>query len=161
MCCWHWAPCSPTPARWTARRATLRESLFSGAVVRRSLFLGGRQAAGVTAAFFWCVNTAGLPFSDFTVVKPVYREAITMVQAGIVISQEPGILLICAISYVPLLQRLFHTAALSVLDWSILVGCGVLLLLAADEIHKVAVRARIAQRPEAAGRSRYGWAVRH
>jgi hypothetical protein len=40
------------------------------------------------------------------------------------------------------LQRLFHTAPLSVLDWAVLVGFG-LLLLAADETRKAVVRARM------------------
>jgi len=147
-----------------------RESLFSAAVVRRILFLGGIQATGVTAVFFWHIHSAGLPFSAFTADNPVYREALTMTQAGIVISQifvgltvrsdrlsivtlglrSSGRMLaaqslslaaIGAISYVPLLQRLFHTAPLSVADWAILVACGVLLLVA-DEIRKAMVRSR-------------------
>jgi len=160
-----------------------RESLFSGAVVRRILFLGGFQAAGVTAAFFWCIHTAGLPFDAFTVDNPVYREALTMTQAGIVVSQifvgltvrsdrlsivtlglrssgrmlaaqGLSLLLICAISYLPVLQRLFHTAPLSALDWAVLVGFG-LLLLAADESRKAVVRARMRH-----GGSRFGRVVR-
>jgi Ca2+-transporting ATPase len=147
-----------------------RESLFSAAVVRRILFLGGIQAAGVTAAFFWCIHTAGLPFSEFTSANPVYREALTMSQAGIVISQvfvgltvrsdrlsvftlklrSSGRMLaaqalsltaVGAISYVPILQRLFHTAPLSVLDWTILIALGALVLVA-DEIRKLVLRSR-------------------
>ena len=37
--------------------------------------------------FFWHIHSAGLPFADFTADNPVYREAITMTQAGIVVSQ--------------------------------------------------------------------------
>jgi Ca2+-transporting ATPase len=175
----------PEPGTMDRPPRNPRESLFSGAVVRRILFLGGFQAAGVTAAFFWCIHTAGLPFSAFTADNPVYREALTMTQAGIVVSQifvgltvrsdrlsivtlglrssgrmlaaqGLSLLLICAISYVPMLQRLFHTAPLSALDWAILVGFGVV-LLAADEIRKAVVRARVST----PGESRLGRAVRH
>ncbi|WP_444948055.1 cation-translocating P-type ATPase [Micromonospora ureilytica] len=160
----------PEPGTMDKPPRNPREPLFSAAVVRRILFLGGIQAAGVTAVFFWHIHNAGLPFSAFTADNPVYREALTMTQAGIVISQifvgltlrsdrlsivtlglrssgrmlaAQGLSLvaICAITYLPPLQRLFHTAALSVADWAILVACGVL-LLAADEIRKAVLRAQ-------------------
>jgi Ca2+-transporting ATPase len=175
----------PEPGTMDRPPRNPRESLFSGAVVRRILFLGGLQAAGVTAAFFWCISTAGLPFDAFTVDNRVYREALTMTQAGIVVSQVfvgltvrsdrlsivtlglrssgrmfaaqgLSLLLIGAISYVPVLQRLFHTAPLSALDWAVLVGFGVL-LLAVDEIRKAVVRARVST----PGESPFGRAVRH
>ncbi|WP_338025514.1 cation-translocating P-type ATPase [Actinoplanes awajinensis] len=147
-----------------------RESLFSATVVRRILFLGGIQAAGVTAVFFWHIHSAGLPFDAVTAANPVYREALTMSQAGIVVSQifvgltvrsdrlsivtlglrssgrmlaAQGLSLvaICAISYVPLLQRVFHTAPLAAADWALLVACGAVLLVA-DEIRKLFLRSR-------------------
>jgi P-type Ca2+ transporter type 2C len=55
--------------------------------VRRFPFLGAIQSIGVVVAFFWKVHSAGLPFAAFTVEHPVYREAITLTQAGIVVSQ--------------------------------------------------------------------------
>ncbi|MFJ4557348.1 cation-translocating P-type ATPase [Streptomyces massasporeus] len=157
-----------------------RERLFSPAVVRRILFLGGIQAIGVCAVFFWHVGSSGIPFADFTAEDPVYREAITLVQAGIVISQffnalavrteresvfragllsNPrliaaglfGIALMAAISYVPLLQSVFHTAPLTIGDWALLTVVGAL-PLAADEIRKARLRARHAPRPEGDGR---------
>ena len=153
-----------------------RERLFSPAVVRRILFLGGIQAMGVCAVFFWHVGSSGIPFADFTAEDPVYREAITLVQAGIVISQffnalavrteresvfragllsNPrliaaglfGIALMAAISYVPLLQSVFHTAPLTIGDWALLTAVGAL-PLAADELRKARLRARHAPRPE-------------
>ncbi|MFD8234793.1 cation-translocating P-type ATPase [Streptomyces sp. NPDC059696] len=153
-----------------------RERLFSMAVVRRILFLGGIQALGVCAVFFWYVGTSGIPFADFTADEPVYREAITLVQAGIVVSQffnalavrteresvftagllgNPrliaaglfGIALMAAISYVPLLQSVFHTAPLTAGNWALLTAVGVL-PLAADEIRKMRLRARHAPRRE-------------
>ena len=157
-----------------------RERLFSPAVVRRILFLGGIQAMGVCAVFFWHVGSSGIPFADFTAEDPVYREAITLVQAGIVISQffnalavrteresvfragllsNPrliaaglfGIALMAVISYVPLLQSVFHTAPLMIGDWALLTVVGAL-PLAADELRKARLRARHAPRPEGDGR---------
>lgn len=64
-----------------------RASLFSLGLVGRFLFLGAIQSAGVIVAFFWKVHSAGLPFSAFEPANPVYREAMTMTQAGIVVGQ--------------------------------------------------------------------------
>ncbi|MFC7259328.1 cation-translocating P-type ATPase [Streptomyces lutosisoli] len=141
-----------------------QERLFSTAVMGRVLFLGGIQALGVTAVFFWHIHGSGIPYSDFTKDEPVYREAITMVQAGIVVSQffnalavrtdrqsvfrigllsNPwllagggfGIALMAAISYLPPLQDVFNTAPLAAADWAVLAGFGAL-LLAAEETRK-------------------------
>jgi Ca2+-transporting ATPase len=147
-----------------------RERLFSAAVVGRILFLGGIQALGVTAVFFWRIHASGISFSDFTQDTPAYREAITMTQAGIVVSQffnaqavrtdrqsvlkagplsNPallgagclGIALMAAISYLPALQPVFNTAPLSAEDWAVLTAVGVLPLLA-DEARKAWLRHR-------------------
>ncbi|WUJ19828.1 cation-transporting P-type ATPase [Streptomyces sp. NBC_00390] len=141
-----------------------RERLFSRAVMGRILFLGGIQALGVTVVFFWHIHASGIPYSDFTEDDTVYREAITMVQAGIVVSQffnalavrtdrqsvfrigllsNPwliaagcfGITLMAAISYLPPLQAIFNTAPLDAADWAVLAGFGAL-LLAAEETRK-------------------------
>ncbi|WP_345134896.1 cation-transporting P-type ATPase [Streptomyces mexicanus] len=149
------------------------ERLFSRAVVRRILFLGGIQAIGVCAVFFWRIHTSGIPYADFTAGNPVYREAITMVQAGIVVSQffnalavrteresvfragvlsNPwliaaglfGLSLMAAISYAPLLQSVFHTAPLTAGDWALLAAIGVL-PLAADEVRKMRLRRHTTQ----------------
>jgi P-type Ca2+ transporter type 2C len=140
------------------------EHLFSWAVIRRFLFLGSIQSIGVVAAFFWKIHSAHLGFDQFTASTPAYREAVTMTQAGIVVSQffnsfavrterqsvlaaglfsnpplvAAGVLALgfmAAVSYVPVLQAVFHTAALSVVDWLVLVGFGALLLVA-DEVRK-------------------------
>ncbi|MEU3243948.1 cation-transporting P-type ATPase [Streptomyces sp. NPDC006875] len=147
-----------------------QERLFSTAVMGRILFLGGIQALGVCAVFFWHIHASGIPYADFTKDNPVYREAITMVQAGIVVSQffnalavrtdrqsvfraglltNPwllvagcfGIGLMAAISYAPLLQAVFHTAPLAPADWAVLAAFGAL-LLAAEELRKWALRHR-------------------
>ncbi|MGG7569326.1 cation-translocating P-type ATPase [Streptomyces sirii] len=149
-----------------------REPLFSPAVLGRILFLGGIQAAGVCAVFFWHINAAGVPYADFTSDDPTYRKAITLVQAGIVVSQffnalavrteregiaragllsNPwllaagafGIAMMAAISYLPPLQEVFHTAPLNAADWAVLTAFGAL-LLAADEGRKAWLRRRTA-----------------
>ncbi|MFD0427300.1 cation transporting ATPase C-terminal domain-containing protein [Streptomyces zhihengii] len=140
----------------------------------RVLFLGGIQAVCVTAVFFWHVLASGIPFDDFTKDTPVYREAITMVQAGIVLSQffnalavrtdrqsirtaglfsNPallaaggfGLALMVAVSYLPPLQAVFGTAPLDAEDWAVLAALGTLPLLA-DEIRKASLRRRDARR---------------
>jgi Ca2+-transporting ATPase len=154
-----------------------RESLFSAAVVHRFLFLGTIQSIGVCFAFFWRIHSTGMPLSSFTSATPAYREAITMTQAGIVISQffnglavrterrsifqagvfsNPrligaeciGVAIMAAISYLAPLQRIFHTAPLTVSDWAMLVGFGIL-LLAAEELRKLRLRYRARRRDDA------------
>jgi Ca2+-transporting ATPase len=151
------------------------ERLLSGPVFRRFLFLGAIQAVGVCFAFFWRIHSAHLGFGDFTAANPVYREARTMTQAGIVVSQffnsltvrsedqsiltigvftnrrlllagAFGIALVGCISYIPVLQSVFGTADLTVWDWLMLFGFGLALLLA-DECRKVIVRHRRSQPP--------------
>jgi len=140
------------------------EHLFSWSVVRRFLFLGTIQSVGVVFAFFWRIHSAHLPFGAFTSSNATYREALTMTQAGIVVSQffnsfavrtdresvlRVGLLsnlpliaagfvglgFMAAVSYAPALQGVFHTAPLKVSDWLVLAGFG-LLLLVADEARK-------------------------
>jgi calcium-translocating P-type ATPase len=151
------------------------EHLFSWPVVRRFLFLGTIQSIGVVFAFFWRIHTAHLPYHAFTAANPTYREALTMTQAGIVVSQffnsltvrtdresvlraglwsNPpliaagcmGLAFMAAISYVPALQAVFNTAPLTLLDWLILIAFGVL-LLAADETRKAWHRRAARARP--------------
>ncbi len=157
------------------------EHLFSWDVVRRFLFLGTIESVGVVFAFFWRIHSAHLGFNQFTAATPDYREALTMTQAGIVVSQffnsfavrtereslwrvgilsNPvligagviGLSFMAAVSYLPLLQEVFHTAPLRLSDWLMLAAFGVF-LLAADESRKFwhrHVDARHAQRVTAA-----------
>jgi len=146
------------------------EHLFNWAVVRRFCFLGSIQSAGVVAAFFWRIHTAHIPFSAFTASNPIYREALTMTQAGIVVSQffnsfavrteeqsivrvgifsnKPlvfaglfGIAFVSCVSYVPVLQSVFNTAPLRLSDWLVLIAMGAF-LLGAEETRKAILRAR-------------------
>ena len=155
-----------------------REHLFSWEVVRRILFLGTVQSVGVVVTFFWRIHGAHLGFREFTTESPAYREALTMAQASIVVSQffisfavrserqglrrtglftNPALVgaglislaFITAVSYVPFLRGVFHTAPLAASDWLIIVGFGVLVLVA-DEARKAWHRGRArggAQRP--------------
>ncbi len=63
------------------------EQLFNWAVVRRFCFLGTIQSCGVVFASFWKIHSAHIPFDAFTSANPTYRQAVTMTQAGIVVSQ--------------------------------------------------------------------------
>jgi P-type Ca2+ transporter type 2C len=158
----------PEPGVMDAPPRKQRQRLFSAALVRRFLFLGGIQAIGSTAVFFWHLYSAGIPFAEFTFDHPVYREALTMTQAAIVVGQIAvgfavrgerlsvfrlgllsnrgyvgaqlvGIALVCAISYVPFLQAIFHTAPLSIADWALVIAVGSLVLVV-DEIRKLLAR---------------------
>ena len=140
------------------------EHLFSWGVVRRFLFLGTIESAGVVFVFFWRIQSAHLGFHEFTAANPIYREALTMTQASIVVSQffnsfavrtdreslwrvglftnlpligagAIGLTFMAAVSYVPFLQGVFHTAPLRLTDWFVIFAFG-LLLLAADEVRK-------------------------
>ncbi len=166
----------PEPGVMARPPRPARERLFSADLVRRFCFLGAIQSAGVVTAFFWRVHSAHLPFDAFTYDTATYREALTMTQAGIVVSQffnsfavrtdresllRVGILsnvplllagfvaigLMAAVSYAPPLEALFHTAPLRWSDWTVLVGFGALLLVA-DEIRKWALRRRVPRAEE-------------
>jgi magnesium-transporting ATPase (P-type) len=63
-----------------------------------------------------------------------------LIGAGLV-----GLAFMTCVSYVPFLQRIFNTAPLSIWDWLMLVGFGVL-LLAADETRKAVRRHSDVQR---------------
>ncbi|GAB3147055.1 cation-transporting P-type ATPase [Amycolatopsis stemonae] len=163
----------PEPGMMQRPPRSPKEPLFSAALVRRFLFLGCVQAAVVTGAFFWRIHTAGIPFAAFGHENPVYREALTMSQAGIVLcqffngfavrsdrlsvlrigirsnprylaAQGVALALMCAISYLPPLQDLFHTAPLSLVDWGLLIALGSLVLVA-DEIRKALLRRKEAR----------------
>ncbi|MDA8302892.1 MAG: cation-transporting P-type ATPase [Actinomycetota bacterium] len=154
----------PEPGTMTRPPRRPSEHLFSWSVVRRFLFLGTIQSAGVVFAFFWRIHSAHVPFAAFTSSNPTYREALTMSQAGIVVSQffnsfavrtdresvfkvglfsnlpllAAGLLglgFMAAVSYLPTLQGVFHTTALRPSDWALLAGFG-LLLIVADEARK-------------------------
>jgi Ca2+-transporting ATPase len=159
---------APEPGTMDKPPRPLGGRLFSGPLVKRFLFLGVIQAAGVCFAFFWRIHSAHLGFSHFTASNHTYREALTMTQVGIVVSQffnsltvrsedqsvfaigllsnrrlliagMVGVGLVSCVAYLPVLQGVFNTTGLTLPDWVMLVGFG-LALLAADEARKAFVR---------------------
>ena len=145
--------------------------LFDPDLIRRVLFLGGIQGTGAIAGFLFVLLQGGwhwgtvLPKTDL-----LYRHAITMTQAAIVVSQvfngfavrtenvsvfqvglltnrflilgeAIGIGIMSAISYVPLMQGLFGTAPLRLVDWAVLTAFGVVLFMA-EELRKLVARRR-------------------
>ena len=164
---------APEPDTMNRPPRSPKEHLFSSEVVRRFMFLGAIESIGVVFVFFWRIHTAHLPYASFTPSNPTYREALTMTQASIVVSQffnsfavrtdresllkvglfsNPplvwagllGLGFMSCVSYVPMLQRVFNTAPLRVSDWLLLAAFGVLLLVA-DETRK-ALRRRTERR---------------
>jgi magnesium-transporting ATPase (P-type) len=160
----------PEPDAMNRPPRPARARLLSREVVGRILFLGGIQAIGATAVFFWHVNASGIPYVAFTADSPVYREAITLTHGAIVVSQFfvslavrtdrqsvfrvgllsnrwlvlaglAGLGFMACVSYLPLLQEIFHTAPLAATDWAVLAGFG-LVLLGLEEIRKWVVRRR-------------------
>jgi Ca2+-transporting ATPase len=149
------------------RASTAR--LFDWGLAKRFLFLGVIQGAGATFAFMFVLVHGGwhwgtmLPKTDL-----LYRHAITVTQAAIVISQVfngfavrtervsvfkiglfsnrflilaelLGVGILSCISYVPAMQNLFGTAPLRLLDWGMLASFGVVLFVA-EELRKLVVR---------------------
>lgn len=145
--------------------------LFDLDLIKRMLFLGGIQGVGAIAGFLFVLLQGGwhwgavLPKTDL-----LYRHAITMTQAAIVVSQvfngfavrtenvsvfqvglltnrflilgeAIGIGIMSAISYVPLMQGLFGTAPLRLVDWAVLTAFGVVLFMA-EELRKLVARRR-------------------
>lgn len=150
------------------------ERLMSGPVIGRFLFLGSIQAIGATASFFFALYAGGWHWGDvLTASLPVYHQAITMTQAGIVFSQvfngfavrtdrqsvfkvgifsnrllvvaqAFGVGIMLAISYLPPLQSLLGTAAVPAYYWAVPAGFG-LVALVAEELRKAYVRHRASQ----------------
>ncbi|HEU4421322.1 MAG TPA: cation-transporting P-type ATPase, partial [Pilimelia sp.] len=164
----------PEPDTMERPPRSRRERLMSMGVAGRIIFLGMIQALGACAVFFWHINSSGIPYSAFTVDSPVYREALTLTHGAIVVSQFfvsfavrtdrqsifrvgllsnrwlvlaglAGLMFMAGVSYVPLLQDVFHTAPLRAGDWAVLVAFGVL-LLGAEEARKWLLRRREAGR---------------
>ncbi len=157
-----WEPAEPGTMSRPPRPPT--ESLFSWALVRRIVFLGGIEAAGAVLIFFWRIHASPLSWSQIDTHTLAYRQAITLTQAAIVFGQlfaamsvrtereslfalgafsnRPlvgaqlvAVAMIATISYLPAAQRVFGTAGLSATDWAVLAALGFALLLL-DEARK-------------------------
>jgi potassium/sodium efflux P-type ATPase len=164
----------PEPGLMKAPPRPRTARLFDFDLIKRILFLGGIQGAGAIAGFLFVLLQGGwhwgtvLPTTDL-----LYRHAITMTQAAIVVSQvfngfavrtvnvsvfriglfsnrflimgeAIGIGIMSAISYVPFMQRLFGTGPLRPGDWALLTAFGAVLFFA-EELRKLAARRKIAK----------------
>ncbi|GAB3430735.1 cation-translocating P-type ATPase [Flindersiella endophytica] len=147
-----------------------KEAFFSAAVIRRILFLGGVEAVASAGVFFWLVGSSGIGFEAFTSADPVYRHALTLAHATIVIAQifvgfavrtdrqsilQAGVLsnpryvlaqllsvgMLAAVSYLPILQSVFNTVPLTAADWLTATVLGSLVLIA-DEVRKLYLRGK-------------------
>ena len=139
----------------------------------------GRGDGGVPARILAHGWHWGVAINPGDAMYPIYREAITATQGAIVVSQFVngfvcrteraslwrvgllsenlglvaaefmGLIILCAISYVPFLEKVFNTAPLSGSDWAVLWGFAGLLFIA-EEGRKALVRLR-ASRPARGG----------
>jgi magnesium-transporting ATPase (P-type) len=93
------------------------------------------------------MTQAGIVVSQFFNGLTVRSDRLSIVQVGVwsnpqlIVAECVGIAIMCAISYAPPLQAIFHTAPLSLADWALLVVLGAMVLVA-DEIRKAILRRR-------------------
>ena len=155
------------------------ERLMSRATLARVAYIGAIQSVFAVGGFLYVLLSNGWVWGDASWMNPssphflVYREALTMTQAAIVMGQVAngfgcrtereslfkaglfknrflvvgelvGILIMVAISYVPLLQGIFNTAPLTAADWGLLVSAAVTLFFA-EEARKWFLRRRDAK----------------
>jgi len=155
--------------------------LLDAPTLRRIAFIGTIQAAWAVAGFLYVLLAHGWRWGDPSWGSPssphymIYREAITMTQAAIVLSQFAngfacriertsifrvglfsnmgivgaeilGLVIISAISYWGPLQSMLNTAPLSVPDWVILI-CAAVNIFAAEEVRKWLLRRKDAPGP--------------
>ncbi len=155
------------------------DRLLSRATLRRVVFIGAIQSVFAVTGFLYVLLSHGWTWGDGTWMDPsnphysVYREAITMTQAAIVMCQVAngfgcrtereslfkiglfsnpwlvyseivGIAIMAAISYVPFLQDIFKTGPLTWGDWLFLVVAAVTLFFA-EEARKWFLRRKAAR----------------
>ncbi len=162
---------SPEPGLMKRPPRPRTARLFDLALIKRMLFLGGIQGAGAIAGFMFVLLQGGWHWGAvLPKTSLLYRHAITMTQAAIVVSQvfngfavrtesvsifrigllsnrflilgeAIGIGIMSAISYVPFMQGLFGTAPLRLVDWGLLTAFGAVLFIA-EELRKLAARRR-------------------
>ena len=141
--------------------------LLDPATLYRIAYVGTIQSAWAVAGFLYVLLSHGWHWGDSSWADPssphymFYREAITMTQAGIVLSQFAngfacrteqasvfkvglfsnkgivagellGLLIISAISYWGPLQSIFKTAPLTLMDWLLLAGAAATLFVAEE-----------------------------
>jgi magnesium-transporting ATPase (P-type) len=156
-----------------------KERLMSRKTLARVAYIGAIQSVWAVAGFLYVLLSHGWHWGDQTWMNPgnahygVYREALMMTQATIVMCQVAngfacrtelesvfkvglfsnrflvigeliGVGLIAAIAYVPFLQNIFKTGPLTLIDWGIMIVAGISLFFA-EEARKWFARRRFAQ----------------
>jgi P-type Ca2+ transporter type 2C len=169
----------PEPGMMSRPPRTKTEKLMDPATLKRIAYLGTIQSAWAVFGFLYVLLSHGWHWGDASWGSPAspfhmyYREAITMTQAAIVMSQFAngfvcrtertsifkiglfsnrsivagelfGVGLIMLISYWAPLQSLLKTGPLSLIDWAILVAASATLFIA-EEIRKWFLRRKYAQ----------------
>jgi len=148
---------------------SIKERLFTGKVLLRSVFIGVIIATG---AMIGCINawtTGGWHFGmQLAFNNPVYLKGVTMTFAGIVVAQAGNVLacrttkqsifktslktnkwivagiisqlsILAFLVYVPLMQTIFGTTALGLSDWAFLLSLAAIVVFA-EEIRKYITR---------------------
>jgi magnesium-transporting ATPase (P-type) len=148
---------------------SIKERLFTGKVFGRSLFIGAIIAAGALYGCLstWIAGgwTFGMPLAE---TNPLYIKGVTMTFAGIVVAQAGNVLacrtskqsifrtslaknkwiiwgiiaqlsILALLVYVPLLQQVFGTTGLTLMEWLYLIGLAVAVVMA-EEARKFVLR---------------------
>jgi P-type Ca2+ transporter type 2C len=155
------------------------ERLMSRATLRRVAYIGAIQSVFAVSGFLYVLLSNGWQWGDASWMDPssphymVYREALTMTQAAIVMGQFAngfgcrtemeslfrvgvfsnrwvlygelaGLAIMAAIAYVPFLQDIFKTGPLTIYDWLFLAS-GSVTLFFAEEGRKWLLRRKAAR----------------
>jgi len=144
---------------------SIRERLFTRRVLLRSVFIGVIIAGGAMIGCLNAWTAGGWHFGmQLAANNPVYVKGVTMTFAGIVVAQVGNVLacrtskqstfrvnlktnkwivfgiiaqvaILSLLVYLPLMQHIFTTTALSLSDWTFLVSLAAIVVLA-EEIRK-------------------------
>jgi len=148
---------------------SIKERLFTPKVFSRSLYIGTIIAVGATYLCISTWMTGGWQFGQpLAANDPLYIKGITMTFAGIVVAQAGNVIacrtskqsifktslaknkwiiwgiiaqlgILAVLVYVPLLQPIFGTSPLTLIDWFYLL-CLAVIVIAAEEIRKIFAR---------------------
>jgi P-type Ca2+ transporter type 2C len=148
---------------------SLKERLFTGRVFARSLYIGIIIATGAMLLCLRAWTDGGWVFGQqLAATDPVYIKGVTLTFAGIVVAQAGNVLacrtsrqsifrtslaknkwiifgivsqfsILALLVYVPLLQGVFGTTALGLIDWAYLIVIA-LIVVFAEEARKFVIR---------------------
>ncbi|MEM2108459.1 MAG: cation-transporting P-type ATPase [Candidatus Bathyarchaeia archaeon] len=148
---------------------SIKERLFTGKVLLRSLYIGAIIAMGAMSGCLTTWTAGGWRLGMLLAPdSPVYIKGVTMTFAGIVVAQVGNVLacrtsrvsvfktklstnkwiilgiiaqlsILAILIYVPFMQQIFKTTALGVYDWAFLASLAVIVVIA-EEIRKFFAR---------------------